>query len=111
MQPSFFTLIPHLAGELHLDLYQTRLLLEAVAMSRNEPSLDVDAYVPLAWLPSLHALAKARAQGLAWPEAFLQAGLEMPEVNTEISQCRRELLRLREVIVALTSEVPQSAPN
>ncbi len=111
MQPSFFTLIPHLASELHLDFYQTRLLLEAVAMSRNEPSLDVDAYVPLAWLPSLHALAKARAQGLAWPEAFLQAGLEMPEVNTEISRCRRELLKLREVIVALTSEVPQSAPN
>jgi hypothetical protein len=82
-----------------LSARELRQHLEAIALSLGAPSPARD--VPAAWMPYLKSLETARAKGLSWSDALLQAGLRPPDVTSALKDLQRDTQALERSLPGL----------
>lgn len=84
------------------DMRELRIALEAIALSKGEPSPS--RLVHPDWIPLLKSMALSRKGGLSWTRALEVAGLPLPNVE-------RELPRLQSALRDVYADLPGIIQN
>jgi hypothetical protein len=102
-EPEPIKYIPvHTARSYFVDNRELRTALEAIALSRGEPSPG--RLVHPDWLPLLKNIAASRKDGLTWTKALEVAGLPLPNLE-------RELPRLQSALRDVYADLPGIIQN